>query len=241
MKRYGNPKVVVWDKLRTYGAAMKAIGNVTKQETGRRLNDLAEISYLPFRPREREDIVLLAPNAFRSSGWSLPEDMHFVAQALLEDASQHHPIDRENVILVGHSMGGKFALRLANFGPGHWNAVAGHAASLWRNSIWPARHPVPIHLQVGEGDTLFPPGAVRKTMARLAGKGRSRHDRASRRWVRPLVLCLGAGTGAGCMDVSFGLGHQVSIENSSPSWVVFAEMACGRHPRSERNLQIAVT
>ena len=34
MKRYGRPEIIVTDKLRSYGAAMKDIGNVTKQETG---------------------------------------------------------------------------------------------------------------------------------------------------------------------------------------------------------------
>lgn len=53
MKRYGNPEVVVTDKLRSYGAAMKVIGNVTRQETGRWKNNRAENSHLPFRRRER--------------------------------------------------------------------------------------------------------------------------------------------------------------------------------------------
>jgi putative transposase len=53
MKRYGQPKVIVTDKLRSYGAAMKAIGNNERQETGRWLNNRAENSHLPFRRRER--------------------------------------------------------------------------------------------------------------------------------------------------------------------------------------------
>jgi len=53
MKRYGQPKVIVTDKLRSYGAAMKVIGNAAKQETGRWLNNRAENSHLPFRRRER--------------------------------------------------------------------------------------------------------------------------------------------------------------------------------------------
>jgi len=32
MKRYGRPEVIVTDKLRSYGAAMKVIGNAEKQE-----------------------------------------------------------------------------------------------------------------------------------------------------------------------------------------------------------------
>src|SRR5680860_88304 len=43
----------VTDKLRSYGAAMKVIGNVDKQEIGRWLNNRAENSHLPFRRRER--------------------------------------------------------------------------------------------------------------------------------------------------------------------------------------------
>jgi putative transposase len=35
MKRYGNPEIIVTDKLRSYGAAMKVIGNISRQETGR--------------------------------------------------------------------------------------------------------------------------------------------------------------------------------------------------------------
>ena len=53
MKRYGRPHVIVTDKLRSYGAAMKVIGNVDRQESGRWLNNRAENSHLPFRRRER--------------------------------------------------------------------------------------------------------------------------------------------------------------------------------------------
>ena len=53
MKRYGRPHVIVTDKLRSYGAAMKAIGNADRQETGRWLNNRAENSHQPFRRRER--------------------------------------------------------------------------------------------------------------------------------------------------------------------------------------------
>ncbi|MDV4145840.1 MULTISPECIES: IS6 family transposase [Roseobacteraceae] len=53
MKRYGHPEVVVTDKLRSYGAAMKVIGNASRQETGRWKNNRAENSHLPFRRRER--------------------------------------------------------------------------------------------------------------------------------------------------------------------------------------------
>lgn len=52
MKRYGEPNAIVTDKLRSYGAALKIIGNADRQETGRWLNNRAENSHLPFRRRE---------------------------------------------------------------------------------------------------------------------------------------------------------------------------------------------
>src|SRR5665648_1092258 len=52
MKRYGRPKAIVTDRLRSYGAALKVIGIVERQECGRWLNNRAENSHQPFRRRE---------------------------------------------------------------------------------------------------------------------------------------------------------------------------------------------
>jgi putative transposase len=52
MKRYGRPGTLVTDRLRSYGAAMKAIGIVGRHECGRWLNNRAENSHQPFRRRE---------------------------------------------------------------------------------------------------------------------------------------------------------------------------------------------
>ena len=53
MKRYGTPKVIVTDRLKSYSAAMKVIGNQATQEVGRWKNNRAENSHIPFRRRER--------------------------------------------------------------------------------------------------------------------------------------------------------------------------------------------
>ena len=53
MKRNGRALTFVTDKLRSYGAAMKEIGNADRQETGRWLNNRVENLYQPFRRRER--------------------------------------------------------------------------------------------------------------------------------------------------------------------------------------------
>jgi putative transposase len=53
MKRHGRAHIFVTDKLRSYGAAMKVIGNADRQEIVRWLNNRAENSHQPFRRRER--------------------------------------------------------------------------------------------------------------------------------------------------------------------------------------------
>ncbi len=53
MKRYGPPRHIVTDKLRSYRAAMNDIGNASTQLTGRWLNNRCENSHQPFRRREK--------------------------------------------------------------------------------------------------------------------------------------------------------------------------------------------
>jgi len=65
IKRCGNPKVIVTDKLRSYRAATKEIGNADLQETGRWLNNRAENSHQPFRRRERAMIKFRAAKSLQ--------------------------------------------------------------------------------------------------------------------------------------------------------------------------------
>ena len=84
MKRFGNPNVTVTDKLRSYGGAMKVIGNAKRQETGRWRNNQAENSHLPFRRRER------AMQRF----WSMRSLQKFVAV----HASVHNHFNQERYL-----------------------------------------------------------------------------------------------------------------------------------------------
>jgi putative transposase len=52
LKRYGRPRAIVTDRLRSYGAAMRVVGNSDRQVCGRWLNNRAENSHQPFRRRE---------------------------------------------------------------------------------------------------------------------------------------------------------------------------------------------
>jgi putative transposase len=53
LKRHGRAEAIVTDGLRSYPAAMRQPGNLDRREMGRRLNNRAESSHLPFRRRER--------------------------------------------------------------------------------------------------------------------------------------------------------------------------------------------
>ncbi|MGA9434871.1 MAG: IS6 family transposase [Roseobacter sp.] len=53
MWKHGRPEVIVTDRLRSYGTALKEIGATGRQETGRWLNNRVENSHLPIRRRER--------------------------------------------------------------------------------------------------------------------------------------------------------------------------------------------
>ncbi len=53
LKKYGRPRTIVTDGLRSYRAAMKELGVSGRQQAGRRLDDRAENSHRPFRRRER--------------------------------------------------------------------------------------------------------------------------------------------------------------------------------------------
>lgn len=53
LKRHGRPEKLVTDRLRTYGAALKALGRGDDREMGRWMNNRAENAHLPFRRRER--------------------------------------------------------------------------------------------------------------------------------------------------------------------------------------------
>ena len=52
MKRYGRPKVIVMERLKSYRAAMNVIGNAAAQTCGQWLNNRAENSHQPFCRRE---------------------------------------------------------------------------------------------------------------------------------------------------------------------------------------------
>tara|TARA_R110002110_G_scaffold27526_1_gene99872 strand:- start:1581 stop:1964 length:384 start_codon:yes stop_codon:yes gene_type:complete len=62
IKRFGLPKRIVSDKLRSYGAARREVASKLEHRSHKGLNNRAENSHLPFRKRER------VMQGFRSAG-----------------------------------------------------------------------------------------------------------------------------------------------------------------------------
>lgn len=122
---------------------------------------------------EREDIILLAPDALAGANWTLMNDAAFIAEEMIEDAMRHLPIDSDRIFLAGHSDGGMIAMRLANLGIGPWKAVEIHAATIATTFIVPALNAIPVQIHIGDNDHVFPLDLVRNSAMRLAKAG---HD-----------------------------------------------------------------
>ncbi len=88
MKRHGKSKSIVTDKLPSYRAAMKIIGNEFTQEVGRWKNNRCENSHLPFRRREH------AMLRFRQMG-SLQKFVSIHSSVFNHFNKERHLTDRE--------------------------------------------------------------------------------------------------------------------------------------------------
>lgn len=88
LKRHGQAEAIVTDGLKSYPAAMRDLGNLHLREMGRRLNNRAENSHLPFRRRER------AMLRFRKTK-SLQKFASVHANVHNHFNSQRHLVDRQ--------------------------------------------------------------------------------------------------------------------------------------------------
>ena len=88
LKRHGAPKAISTNGLRSYGAAIKEIGNVEKREGARWADNRAENSHQPFRRRKR------AMACFRRMH-ALPKFSAVQASFHNHFASERHLTDRE--------------------------------------------------------------------------------------------------------------------------------------------------
>ena len=89
MKRHGRPKTIGTDRLGSYRAAVKSIGNASSQECGRWCNNRAENSHQPFRRRECVMAKLLSFRALQKfAALHAPVHNHFNLQRHLTSRAE---------------------------------------------------------------------------------------------------------------------------------------------------------
>jgi tetratricopeptide (TPR) repeat protein len=134
----------------------------------------------------QEGIILLGPDSADSSRWSIPEDGPEFLRQLLESVKAKYPINERRIYLFGHSGGAIFALLMSLYESEYFASTAIHAGALDAESgplIDRAKRKIPIQIQVGSEDELFPVRKVRATRDMLNARGFSvqlteipRHD-----------------------------------------------------------------
>jgi poly(3-hydroxybutyrate) depolymerase len=115
---------------------------------------------------EQEGIILVGPDALKSSNWSIPNDAPQFIYELVEELKSKYPIDSRRVYLFGHSAGAVTGLMLSLLESEYFAATAVSAGSLSPEDydlFDDAQRKIPIALFVGTKDPLFPLTIVRKT------------------------------------------------------------------------------
>ncbi len=123
---------------------------------------------------EREGVILVGPDSIDTSRWTAPVDGPKFLYDLVEAIKAKHPVNPRRVYLFGHSAGAGFALLLSLYESEYFAATAVHAGALKPESFALseiAKRKSPIHLQIGNNDSLVPPSAVRKTRDELNTRG----------------------------------------------------------------------
>ena len=123
---------------------------------------------------KKEGIILAGPDALNLRGWSSPQDGPDFLRDLVEELKTKYPVNPRRVYLFGHSAGAIFALQISLMESQYFAATAVHAGALGdedKELMNLAKRKIPINIQVGDSDELFPLKAVRATRDMLKGGG----------------------------------------------------------------------
>lgn len=115
---------------------------------------------------EKEGVILVGPDALKSSNWSIPNDAPQFIYELVEELKSKQPIDSRRVYLFGHSAGAVTGLMLSLLESEYFAATAVSAGSLPSEDFDlfnDAQRKIPVALFVGTKDPLFPLTEVHKT------------------------------------------------------------------------------
>lgn len=122
----------------------------------------------------KEGVVLIAPDAIASQGWSVPADGPEFLHDVISEVRAKHSVDPRRMYVWGHSAGASFALYMGLFESEYFAAVAIHAGGLGPDDndiVERAARKVPIYIAVGTVDRLVPLEGVRATRDMLVKNG----------------------------------------------------------------------
>ncbi|HEX7333330.1 MAG TPA: PHB depolymerase family esterase [Pyrinomonadaceae bacterium] len=123
---------------------------------------------------KKEGIILAGPDATNLRGWNSPVDGPNFLRDLVEELKTKYPVNPRRVYLFGHSAGAIFAIHMSLMESQYFAAAAVHAGALAGddNQLMDlAKRKIPISIQVGDSDPLFPVKIVRATADALKEKG----------------------------------------------------------------------
>jgi poly(3-hydroxybutyrate) depolymerase len=122
----------------------------------------------------REGIVLVAPDAINTQGWSTPDDGPDFLHDVVSQVKDNYSIDPRRMYVFGHSGGATFALYMGLLESEYFAAVAIHAGALRpqdKATVERTTRKTPFQIAVGTVDPNFPLTAVRATRDMLVGAG----------------------------------------------------------------------
>ena len=123
---------------------------------------------------KKEGIILAGPDATNLRGWSSPGDGPNFLRDLVEELKTKYPVNPRRVYLFGHSAGAIFAIHMSLMESQYFAAAAVHAGAVASDDYGLmdlAKRKIPISIQVGDSDPLFPVKIVRSTRDALKEKG----------------------------------------------------------------------
>ena len=123
---------------------------------------------------KREGVVLIAPTAFASGAWRIPQDSPDFSHVAIEAVKAKYPLDPRRVYLAGHSGGAGHVVLLGLLESEYFAAVAAHATALHDEQMKLMDVPkrmIPINIWIGTRDDLVPLKPARETVAKLTAKG----------------------------------------------------------------------
>jgi poly(3-hydroxybutyrate) depolymerase len=112
----------------------------------------------------KEHFIIVAPDSFDPSGWSVKMDPPDFLHAVVEQVGARHAIDKSRIYLFGHSAGAVHALVFAVIDSHYYAATAVHAGALPPGYEKPVfsrvERRMPIAIWIGDRDQFFSVGAV---------------------------------------------------------------------------------